>query len=117
MGNGDHGRLALGWMGEERAATWYRDHGYTVVARNWRTAQGEIDLICARAGLLVISEVKARRRATHGQPFEAVTAAKQRRLRRLSVAYLRSQRTTYDQVRFDVVSILGLSLEVIEGAF
>jgi Holliday junction resolvase-like predicted endonuclease len=46
-----------------------------------------------------------------------VTAAKQRRLRRLAVAYLRSQTGHWAEVRFDVVSVLAGELEVLEGAF
>jgi putative endonuclease len=111
--------LAVGRLGEDRAASWYTEHGYRVIARNWRCGIGEIDLVCRRGDVLVVIEVKARRASRHGQPFEAVTAAKQRRLRRLAGAYLRDQgpRRSFVEVRFDVVSILGSSLEVIESAF
>ena len=91
MGDADRRNAALGRFGEERAAAHYRAHGYAVLERNWRCAAGEIDLICARGRTLVVCEVKARSRTTHGHPLEAVTPAKQRRLRRLAAAYLRSQ--------------------------
>jgi putative endonuclease len=117
MGTPDRRRIALGRRGEDRAADWYTDQGYTVVDRNWRCRGGEIDLVCQRGGVLVICEVKARRSDAHGQPFEAVTLAKQHRLRRLAVAYLRSRGDYLDEIRFDVVSVLGPTLEVIEGAF
>jgi putative endonuclease len=109
--------LDLGRRGEDRAAAWYAARGYTVLARNWRCPQGEIDLVCTREGVLVVCEVKARRTDAHGAPFEAVTPAKQRRLRRLGAAYLRSQGARYAEVRFDVASLLGPDLAVIEGAF
>jgi putative endonuclease len=111
--------LAVGRHGENRAATWYIEHGYRVLARNWRCRIGEIDLVASRGEVLVVCEVKTRRRDTHGQPYEAVTSAKQRRLRHLAAAYLSSQEQHcyYDEIRFDVVSILGPSLQIIQGAF
>ena len=113
----DH--LAVGRLGEEQAANWYTEHGYRVLARNWRCAVGEIDLVCCRDDMLVICEVKTRRSLTHGAPYEAVTLTKQRRLRHLAAAYLAAQRPHcyYEQIRFDVASILGRSLDVIESAF
>jgi len=107
----------VGRTGEDRAAAWYRRQGYAVLARNWRCAQGEIDLVCAKAGTLVICEVKARRSDRLGSPAEAVTPSKQRRLRRLAVAYLRAESGRYREVRFDVAALLGSRLSVIENAF
>jgi putative endonuclease len=109
--------MTLGRAGEDRAVNWYTGHGYTVLERNWRCAQGEIDLLCTRDSVLVACEVKTRSTDTHGAPFEAVTRTKQMRLRRLVVAYLRSYGGHYDEVRFDVASVLGSTLEVMEGAF
>jgi putative endonuclease len=110
-------RAALGRAGEDRAAAWYRAHGYAVLERNWRCAAGEIDLICARGRTLVVCEVKARTEAAHGHPLEAVTMAKQRRLRGLALAYVHSQTGHWAELRFDVVSVLAGKLEVLEGAF
>jgi putative endonuclease len=107
----------VGREGEDAAAAHYRDHGYAVLARNWRCAAGEIDLVCARGQTLVFCEVKARSRAATGHPLEAVTTAKQRRLRRLAAAYLVSQTAYWEEIRFDVASVLGRSLHVVEGAF
>jgi Holliday junction resolvase-like predicted endonuclease len=49
--------------------------------------------------------------------LEAVTPAKQQRLRRLATAYLRSQDTYYDHIRFDVVAVTDQALHVVESAF
>jgi putative endonuclease len=117
VGNGDRRSVALGGFGERRAAAHYRAHGYAVLERNWRCPLGEVDLICARGTTLVICEVKARTGSAHGHPLEAVTAPKQRRLRRLAAAYLRQQGRRWAEVRFDVVGLLDGTLEVVEGAF
>ena len=89
-----------------------------MVARNWRSRQGEIDLIARRAGLLVFCEVKTRSSAAFGEPFEAVTRTKQMRLRRLAAEWLRGRTGggRYE-LRFDVASVRGRTLDVMEGAF
>src|SRR5579872_3795991 len=75
--------IALGRAGEDLAAAWYEARGYAVVARNWRSAGGEIDLVARRGRLVVIVEVKARSSDRFGHPAEAVMRDKQLRLRRL----------------------------------
>ena len=117
MGNGDRHNAALGGFGESLAAARYRAQGYELLERNWRCGAGEIDLICARGTLLVVCEVKARTGSGHGHPLEAVTAVKQRRLRRLAAIYLRQQGRHWAEVRFDVAVVLGGTIEVVEGAF
>jgi len=73
-------RATLGAAGERLAASWLEDHGYRILARNWRCPYGELDLIAEREGALVAVEVKTRRGTTMGAPEEAVTPTKQRRL-------------------------------------
>ena len=116
-GAGSNPNAALGRLGEERAAAHYRARGYAVLARNWRCRHGEIDLICARGRTLVICEVKARRRPVQGHPLEAVTPLKQRRLRRLAAVYVVSQTAYWEEIRFDVATLLGRDLDIVEGAF
>lgn len=111
------GPQAFGRFGEDLAAAHYRAHGYAVLAQNWRCGAGEIDLVCAHGRTLVICEVKARRHTAHGHPLESVTPVKQRRLRRLAGAYLASQHASWEEIRFDVATVLGRTLHVVEGAF
>jgi putative endonuclease len=113
---GEHNTV-LGRDGEDLTAAHYRSRGYTVLARNWRCARGEIDLVCARGETLVFCEVKARSHTATGHPLEAVTATKQMRLRRLAAAFLVSQSTYWAEIRFDVASVMGRRLQVVEGAF
>lgn len=112
-------RLALGAAGEEQAARWYRRRRYRVVERNWRCPAGEVDLVLlAPDGVLVFAEVKTRSSLRYGTPAEAVTAAKQRRLRGLAAEYLRAgPAPRHRSIRFDVVSIVAGEIDVLEGAF
>jgi putative endonuclease len=110
-------RRALGADGEARAAAWYEARGYSIEARNWRCREGEIDLVARRGRDLVFVEVKTRSTDRFGLPAEAVTPAKQRRLRALASRYLADTGTRAGTLRFDVVAILAGRLEVIEAAF
>lgn len=112
-----HARRQLGAAGEERAAEWYHRRGYTIVARNWRCHDGELDLVVARPDVVVFSEVKTRRTDRFGLPAEAVTPFKQRRVRALARQFLRENPQHGRRVRFDVVAILGDEIHVLEAAF
>jgi putative endonuclease len=102
-------------------ATWYAAAGYTVLARNWRVRAGELDLVLRSGGVLVFCEVKTRRGARFGEPFEAVTARKQARIRGLAREWLSATRQRAEVVRFDVASVRptgrGWEVAVIEAAF
>lgn len=95
-------RHAFGRLGEDAAAEFLRRRGFTILARNVRTAFGEIDLVAEDDGVVVFVEVKARR-STSG--LEAVDARKQRRLARLALAFLASAGWLDRPARFDVVAV------------
>ena len=114
-------RGALGRDGEETAAAWYEDHGYEVLERNWRRREGEVDLIARKGRTVVFCEVKTRSSDAFGTGAEAVLPAKQRRIRRLASRWLAeltpaAGRALVD-LRFDVVSITGGDVDVLEDAF
>jgi putative endonuclease len=110
-------RQVLGAAGEAQAAEWYVAQGYTVLDRNWRRREGEIDLVLARGSEVVFCEVKTRSSTTFGLPIEAVTPTKQRRIRGLAAAWLRESPRGWARVRFDVAAVLAGDLEVVEAAF
>jgi putative endonuclease len=112
-----HPNIALGQAGEDLAAAWYIGHGYQILERNWRSRLGEIDLICARADVVVFCEVKTRATDRFGIPVEAVTRTKQIRIRRLATQYLFLHTCGRHDIRFDVAAVLGRTLTVHEGAF
>lgn len=106
----------LGAAGEDLAAAWYRRHGYRLLERNWRTRNGELDLILARRGALVVCEVKTRSSRRYGHPVEAVTPAKQARIRRLAAAYV-AQTGARGRIRFDIAAVESGRVEVWQGVF
>ena len=112
-----HARRALGASGEEAVAVWYAEHGYQIVARNWRCGAGELDLILRRDRTFVFCEVKTRSSDAFGAPVEAVTRHKQVRLRHLAARWLEHAPVRPTEIRFDVASVLAGEIEVLEGAF
>ncbi|HVX23627.1 MAG TPA: YraN family protein [Acidimicrobiales bacterium] len=110
-------RRRVGIEGEELAAAWYRAAGYQVLDRNWRCRDGELDLVCGLGRTVVFCEVKARRSAAFGEPEEAVTAAKRRRIRRLAARWLAARAVPADEVRFDVAAVSAGRVRVVTAAF
>ncbi|MEY2740950.1 MAG: hypothetical protein RL283_1052 [Actinomycetota bacterium] len=118
----DRSRVAHGRWAEDLVARRYERDGWRVLDRRWRVRGGELDLVVARGPLVAFVEVKARRRASHGSPFEAVTATKQRRLRAAAAAWLARRRDAHGigpavRLRFDVAAVTGARVEVREAAF
>ena len=138
-------RGGLGRFGEEVAAAHLVAAGLTIVERNWRCRDGEVDIIALDGDVLVVCEVKTRRGVGFGTPLDAVTPAKAARLRRLALRWLADHRAgapsggpdgiaaladapsnaefaRYTEVRFDVVSVMrplsgAMSVEHLRGAF
>lgn len=108
---------ARGAWGERLAATHYRRRGYDVVDRNWRSASGELDLVLRLGQTYVFSEVKTRRDDAFGPAAGAVGVRKQHRIRRLAYEWLRANDVSGVDIRFDVVAITGVEIDVIENAF
>lgn len=97
--------IERGKQAESAAARFLATRGYQVVAQNWRHKHLEVDIVAHEANTLVFVEVKMRSSAAFGMPYEAVSAAKQEKLRRAAESYIEA--TQYEgEIRFDVVSIL-----------
>ena len=120
-------RVARGKWAEDLVARWYEQHGYVIVARNWRSKRGELDVVACKDSVLVVCEVKARASNAFGTPAEAVTPAKQLKVRRATADFRASMRSSNDSlaslvnisrtVRFDVACVLGTQLEMREDIF
>lgn len=106
MTQGD-GRRATGAGGEELAANYLTRRGWQVLARNWRCATGEVDIIARDPdGVLVFCEVKTRRGRGFGAPLEAITYAKVRKLRSLVAEFCRGLDRPVARVRIDGLGLV-----------
>jgi putative endonuclease len=97
----------LGARGERLAEDYVRSMGAVVLDRNWRCADGELDIVVSDAGTLVAVEVKARRSWDYGHPFEAVGHDKLARLVRLLAQWAQEHGAGHRPRRIDVVAVTG----------
>ena len=116
--------LELGRRGEEAAFFYLRRHGYTVVARGWRSAKapGDLDLVAWEGDTLCFIEVKTRTSRSVATAEAAIDGDKTRALRRMARQYLLALPVAPDQVRFDVLSIYyqaetPTDIQLFRGAF
>jgi len=114
-------RVILGKTGEDLACAELERRGYAILARRYRRRGGEIDIIARDGQTMVFIEVKAREGHDFGEPAEAVTAFKRRRITQLAADYMARRRRPDCPCRFDVVSIHFESgrprIEVFQNAF
>ncbi len=96
----------LGRDGEQAAVTYLEGCGFRILDRNWRCADGEIDIVAVERHTFVVCEVKTRSGTRYGTPLDAVGQAKRRRLRRLAALWLSAHGTRFDQIRIDVLGLL-----------
>jgi putative endonuclease len=96
----------LGQQGEQVAASFLAEAGLTVLERNWRCKEGEIDIVALTGRTLVICEVKTRSGVRYGAPIEAITRQKARRLRKLAVLWVNAHELIFEEIRIDIVGVL-----------
>lgn len=112
-----------GRRGERAAALWYLQRGYRLLAHNYRTRMGELDLVLqSPERVVVICEVKTRRAGAAVSGAEAVDAAKRRRLTLAARHYLQHTGLGDALVRFDVAEVTPLDssrtmVHIIKDAF
>lgn len=99
-------RQSLGRWGEEQAASYLVEHGYTILQKNVRTPYGEIDLLARHGAATIFVEVKARSSASLGPPEISVDACKQAHLLASARSYLQAHPEMDGDWRIDVIAIL-----------
>ena len=98
-------RRALGQLGEEMAVRHLQRLGYVILARNYRSPEGEVDIIARDGPRLAFVEVRARRGTAYGTPEESVTSRKQARLATVARSYLQEQGCVDVDWGIDVVAV------------
>lgn len=99
-------RKNVGDIGEEFASQLLVNSGYKVIARNYATKAGEIDIIAIKDGVIHFIEVKTRTGDQYGYPSDSVTRTKQQRIRRAAEHYLQGRRLKWNNISFDVYEIM-----------
>jgi len=106
-----------GRFGEELALEYFLKRDYQLLARNYRTRYGEIDVVVEKGEVVVFIEVRTRQNNGMGAPVETITRAKRHRLIKTALHFIQRKRMQNRQFRFDVFIIDGQNLEHIENAF
>lgn len=102
-----------GHAGEDLAAKYLSENGYSILHRNWRHARREVDIIADKNGILHFVEVKTRRSLKFGHPEEQVDAKKIQNLLHASEEYL-YQNPQWQRIQFDILSITMLPGEEVD---
>lgn len=99
-----------GERGETIAVSYLKKHGYTIIERNFRTRNGEIDVIAIdhtqKPHTLCFIEVKTRTTLAYGTPLEAIGYYKLQALQRTAAYYVLSHPHLPEHMRLDAVSII-----------
>jgi putative endonuclease len=119
---GQNKTAELGRQGEELAKLFLEGQGLVVLSRNWRCRDGELDIVATDGIRLIVCEVKTRSGTAFGTPREAVTLAKQTRIRKLTNLWLSAYKVGWCETRFDIVSVVWpghgpARVEHLRGAF
>lgn len=101
---------AHGAAGEDEAARYLEARGFRLLARNFRTRAGEVDIVAREGPVTVFVEVKRRESQTHGIAAEFVTPAKRQRVIAAARAFAARHGLSQTPLRFDVIAI-----DVIDG--
>ena len=111
-------KRSVGSKYEDLAVSYLSTGGVRVIARNFRSRYGEIDIVGHDGDYYIFFEVKYRRDGAAGDPTEAVDYRKQYRISRVA-DYFRVYRKLKDtdNVRFDVVTVLGSEVSWYKNAF
>ena len=113
--------LYLGKQGEEAAVSLLKENGYKILARNYKTKLGEVDIVAIDNDTFCFIEVKTRNTIRFGSPQEAVSRFKQRQISKAALMFLKENNLLDKKARFDVVSVLysqdSPKIDLIKNAF
>jgi putative endonuclease len=111
----------IGDKGESLAIKYLKNNGFSVIQKNFRTPAGEIDIIAKKGGVIHFFEVKTRYGLRYGHPFEAVTAQKKRRMKKVAEWFLLKAKLNLMPCLFGVIGIDNSksppSIECVTDAF
>lgn len=97
----------VGVFGENAVVDFIHQQGASIVDRNWRVKEGEIDIVAQLDdGSFAFVEVKTRTSITYGHPLESINSAKAHRLQRLALAWLATHQSLGHEYRIDCAAVI-----------
>lgn len=110
----------LGKKGEAQACVYLKKKGFKIIAKNYKNAIGEIDIIAKDKDYIVFVEVKTRMSRAFGDPLEVINQEKRNKIRNIATMYQKERKQLESNCRFDVIAVLGDNyddIRHIENAF
>lgn len=94
-----------GLLGELYAGRFLRKRGYKILASNFKSKSGEIDIAALKDDVVAIVEVKTRRENSLFPPSEAVDRKKEENIKS-TAAYFMSSLKLENEIRFDIIEVI-----------
>jgi putative endonuclease len=111
----------LGKNGEDFTAVYIENEGMEVVARNYHSRYGEVDIIALDGDTYAFVEVKTRTGTAYGTAGEAVGFSKRKKLLMTACCYIEQEQLDGFNFRFDVAQVYvkndGMHMDYIKNAF
>ncbi len=98
-------RQIEGKFGEIEAIKYLKEQGCTIICKNFKCMQGEIDIIAKDEEEIVFVEVKTRTGIEYGEAMEAVDKKKQKHIYKTAEYYLYKNKIENAKTRIDVIEI------------
>lgn len=110
--------LKKGLKGEQVAEKYLMSLGYEILARNYHSFYGEVDLVCKKKETIIFVEVKNYKKDSITTPYESVTFSKQKKIIITAKKYLMENKLEHVSIQFDLIVIEnGNIVDHLEGAF
>ncbi len=98
-------RKETGALGEKLAAEYLTKHGFTLIEKNFRCAEGEMDIIARQNQTLVFCEVRTKTSRSFGTPEESITERKAEHLIAVAGRYLENHPDLDLPWRIDLMAV------------
>lgn len=90
--------VSIGADGEEKVVSILISKGAIILARNFHSRNGEIDIIAKRNGLIYFIEVRLRNSRSFGTAGESITGHKQHKIIRTAHYWILKNRINQEQI-------------------
>lgn len=104
--NPHHNTLSIGKWAEEQAVQYLENQGLTILARNYRTKDGEIDIVALEENTLVLIEVKCRKASQSKWCEDAISPQKIKRILKTAERYIEENKILFQEMRVDVIWLI-----------
>ena len=95
----------MGLWGEDKAVEFLKAKNYTILARNYHSRFGEIDIIASKNNYIIFVEVKTRTNEKYGRASEAVNKIKKIHMKKSAAIFLKENNFSRFTIRFDVIEV------------